>query len=115
MGDPDFLCNFIPYIGSVIAYTLPVGFAFLMYGIRWEPITAAVLLSSVRSGRRRSRADDHRQGGGLEPACHPRVAGILGPVVGHPGMFLAVRHGRRDDRPDHFESTRSVAKLFRGG
>ena len=45
-----FLCNFIPYIGSVIAYTFPVGFAFLFYGVRWEPITAAILLLLIHVG-----------------------------------------------------------------
>ena len=31
-----FLCNFIPYIGTVVAYSLPVGFAFLWFGPEWK-------------------------------------------------------------------------------
>ena len=38
-----FLCNFIPYIGSVVAYCLPVGFAFLQLPPGWEPIAVAAL------------------------------------------------------------------------
>src|SRR5205085_10928872 len=39
-----FMCNFIPYIGTVVAYSLPVGFAFLWFGPTWEPFAAAGLL-----------------------------------------------------------------------
>ena len=112
-----FLCNFIPYIGSVIAYTLPVGFAFLMYGIRWEPITAAVLLLLCQVGSA-SVAEPMIIGKavGLSPLVILASLAFWGLLWGIPGMFLAV--------PltvvamivlDHFESTRSVAKLFRGG
>jgi AI-2 transport protein TqsA len=112
-----FLCNFIPYIGSVVAYTLPVGFAFLWFGFRWEPFAAA----------------------GLVLACHLASAGLVEPMIlgnavglsplvilgalafwgllwGIPGMVLAV--------PltvvavivmDHFDDTRAVARLLRGG
>ncbi|MCI0704887.1 MAG: AI-2E family transporter [Planctomycetia bacterium] len=112
-----FLCNFIPYIGSVIAYCFPVAFAFLWYGPTWEPFAAA----------------------GLLLACHVLSASVLEPMIignavgvsplvilgslafwgllwGLPGMFLAV--------PltvvailvmDHFDQTRPIAKLLRGG
>ena len=112
-----FLCNFIPYIGSVVAYTLPVAFAFLWYGPTWEPFAAA----------------------GLLLACHVLSASIFEPLIigkavgvsplvilgslafwgllwGIAGMFLAV--------PltvvtilvmDHFDQTRPIARLFKEG
>src|SRR5262249_38697667 len=46
-----FLCNFIPYIGTVIAYTLPVSFAFLWFGpATWQPYVAAGLLLACHVG-----------------------------------------------------------------
>ena len=48
-----FLCNFIPYIGRVVAYTLPVGFAFLWFGPAWQPFTAAGCCSRATWRRRR--------------------------------------------------------------
>jgi AI-2 transport protein TqsA len=111
-----FLCNFIPYIGSVIAYTLPVGFAFLYYGVRWEPITAAVLLLLCQIGSA-SLAEPMIIGKamGLSPLVILASLAFWGLLWGIPGMFLAV--------PltvvamivlDHFEATRSIARLFRG-
>lgn len=112
-----FLCNFIPYIGSVIAYTLPVGFAFLLYGVRWEPIAAAALLlacqivsASVVEPMIIGKAV------GLSPLVILASLAFWGLLWGIPGMFLAV--------PltvvamivmDHFETTRAVARLARGG
>lgn len=43
-----FLCNFVPYVGSVIGYVLPVGFAFVQQGFVWQPITAAALLLAIQ-------------------------------------------------------------------
>lgn len=112
-----FLCNFIPYIGSVVAYLLPVGFAFLWFGPAWQPFAAAVLLL----------------------ACHVISASVIEPMIignavgvsplviigslafwglmwGISGMFLAV--------PltvvailvmDHFDQTRPIARLLKGG
>jgi AI-2 transport protein TqsA len=112
-----FLCNFIPYIGSVVAYSLPVGFAFLWFGPAWQPFAAA----------------------GLLLACHLVSASVLEPLIigsavgvsplvilgslafwglvwGIPGMFLAV--------PltvvailvmEQFDQTRPVARLLKGG
>ena len=112
-----FLCNFIPYIGSVVAYTLPVGFAFLLYGVRWEPVAAAVLVlachvtsASVVEPMIIGKAV------GLSPLVILASLAFWGLLWGIAGMFLAV--------PltvvamivmDHFDSTRSVARLFRGG
>jgi AI-2 transport protein TqsA len=112
-----FLCNFIPYVGSVIAYTLPIGFAFLQLDPDWRPFAAA----------------------GLVMACHLLCAAVVEPLLignavglsplvvlgslafwgllwGIAGMFLAV--------PltvvavivlGHFEPTRPLAKLLGEG
>ena len=112
-----FLCNFIPYIGSVIAYTLPVGFAFLWYGLQWEPIVAAILLlgchvasAAVVEPMILGKAV------GLSPLVILASLAFWGLLWGIPGMFLAV--------PltvvamivmDHFESTRPAAKLLSSG
>lgn len=113
-----FLCNFIPYIGSVVAYSLPVGFAFLWFGpAAWEPFAAAGLLLAVHLV----------SASVLEPMIIGNAVGVSplvilgslafwGLVWGIPGMFLAV--------PltvvailvmDHFEQSRPVARLLKGG
>jgi AI-2 transport protein TqsA len=112
-----FLCNFIPYIGTVVAYSLPVGFAFLWFGPVWQPFVTAALLLVCHVG----------SASVLEPMILGNAVGvsplvILGSLAfwgllwGIPGMFLAV--------PltvvailvmDHFEQTRPVARLLKGG
>jgi AI-2 transport protein TqsA len=112
-----FLCNFIPYIGTVVAYALPVGFAFLWFGPTWEPFAAAGLLLACHA----------TSASVLEPMIIGNAVGvsplvILGSLAfwgllwGIPGMFLAV--------PltvvailvmDHFDQTRPVARLLKGG
>lgn len=113
-----FLCNFIPYIGTVVAYSLPVGFAFLWFGpTTWEPFAAAGLLLTVHVV----------SASVLEPMIIGNAVGVSplvilgslafwGLVWGIPGMFLAV--------PltvvailvmDHFEPGRPVARLLKGG
>ena len=42
-----FFCNFIPYLGSVIAYSLPTMFAAYQFGFGWEAITIAILLLAI--------------------------------------------------------------------
>jgi len=113
-----FLCNFIPYIGSVVSYTLPVGFAFLWFGpATWEPYAAAGLLLACQVV----------SASVLEPMIIGNAVGVSplvilgslafwGLVWGIPGMFLAV--------PltvvailvmDHFDQTRPVARMLKGG
>lgn len=112
-----FLCNFIPYIGSVIAYTLPIGFAFLFYGVRWEPITAAILLLLIHVGSA-SVLEPMIIGNavGLSPLVILASLALWGLLWGLPGMFLAV--------PltvvativmDHFDATRPISRLLKGG
>jgi AI-2 transport protein TqsA len=111
-----FLCNFIPYIGSVVAYCLPVGFAFLQLDLDWRPVAVAAVLLGCHIG----------SASVVEPMVIGRAVGlsplvILGSLAfwgllwGIPGMFLAV--------PltvvavivmGHFKFTRPVAQLVGG-
>jgi AI-2 transport protein TqsA len=111
-----FMCNFIPYIGPVIAYTLPVGFAFLWFGASWQPVTAAGLLLCCHAASA-AVVEPTMIGNavGLSPLVLLAALAFWGLLWGIPGMFLAV--------PltvvsvivmNHFESTRSVARLLRG-
>jgi AI-2 transport protein TqsA len=113
-----FMCNFIPYIGTVVAYSLPVGFAFLWFGpTTWEPFAAAGLLLVCHLGSA-SVAEPMIIGNavGVSPLVILGSLAFWGLLWGIPGMFLAV--------PltvvailvmDHFEQTRPVARLLKGG
>jgi AI-2 transport protein TqsA len=46
-GVLTFLANFVPYLGSLVACTLPIVFGFLDLGVGWQSLTAAVLLVGV--------------------------------------------------------------------
>lgn len=108
-----FLCNFIPYIGSVIAYTLPVGFAFLQLDLDWRPVALALLLLGCHVGSA-SFVEPMLLGHavGLSPMVILLSLAFWGLLWGIPGMLLAV--------PltvvgvivmDHFEATRPAARL----
>jgi AI-2 transport protein TqsA len=112
-----FLCNFVPYIGTVVAYSLPVSFAFLWFGPTWEPFVAAGLLA-VCHGASASVVEPMIIGNavGVSPLVILGSLAFWGLLWGIPGMFLAV--------PltvvailvmDHFDQTRPVAKLLKGG
>jgi AI-2 transport protein TqsA len=112
-----FLCNFIPYIGSAIAYTLPVGFAFLLHGVGWGPIAAAALLLFCHIASA-SVVEPLIIGNavGLSPLVILASLAFWGLLWGISGMFLAV--------PltvvsvivmGHFHTTRPVARLLQGG
>ena len=47
-GILTFLLNFIPYVGSVVAAGLPIGLAFLQFGVTWESLAVLVLLAGVQ-------------------------------------------------------------------
>jgi AI-2 transport protein TqsA len=112
-----FLCNFIPYIGSVVAYGLPVGFAFLWFGPTWQPFAAAGLLLACHLVSS-SVAEPMIIGNavGVSPLVILGSLAFWGLLWGIPGMFLAV--------PltvvailvmDHFDQTRPIATLLKGG
>lgn len=109
-----FACNFIPYIGSIIAYTIPVGFAFLQLDAGWVPFAVAVLLLGCHITSA-SVVEPMILGNavGLSPLVILGALSVWGLLWGLPGMFLAV--------PltvvtvlvlENFDVTRPVAKLL---
>lgn len=48
-GALTFLANFVPYLGSIVACSLPILFGFLDLDFGWQPLAAAVLLVSVHT------------------------------------------------------------------
>jgi AI-2 transport protein TqsA len=86
-----FLCNFIPYIGSVVAYTLPTAFAVLQFGFGTTSTIIAVglmaihiLTSTVVEPMMLGKAI------GISPLVILAALSIWGLLWGLPGMFLAV-------------------------
>lgn len=86
-----FVCNFIPYIGTAVAYLLPVVFAFLQFDIGAKSITlaglllgfhivSATLIEPMWIGR----------AVGLSPIVILAALSMWGLLWGLPGMFLAV-------------------------
>lgn len=86
-----FLCNFIPYLGTVVGYGLPVAFAFLQLDPGYRPAAVAVLLLVCHAA----------SGTVVEPLVIGRAVGLSPLVIlaalsvwgllwGLPGMFLAV-------------------------
>ncbi|HXD86978.1 MAG TPA: AI-2E family transporter [Urbifossiella sp.] len=112
-----FLCNFIPYIGSVVAFCLPVGFAVLQLEPGWRPVAAALLVLSCQAASA-AIVEPMLLGKavGLSPLVILGSLAFWGLLWGIPGMFLAI--------PltvvavivmNHFASTRPVAKLLSTG
>ncbi|OWK38626.1 AI-2E family transporter [Fimbriiglobus ruber] len=111
-----FLCNFIPYVGSVVAYLLPAGFAFLQYDLGYQSVAVAVLLLAAHLGSA-SLIEPMFIGRavGLSPLVILAALSVWGLMWGLPGMFLAV--------PltvvlrivfENIEATRPVARLLTG-
>jgi AI-2 transport protein TqsA len=112
-----FLCNFVPYLGTVLAYSVPVAFAFIQYDVTWRPVTAAavlagwhVLSASVLEPLILGRVV------GLSPLVILAALSVWGLLWGLPGMFLAV--------PltvvlkivfENIEATRPLARMLDGG
>ena len=108
-----FLCNFIPYAGSVVAYTVPVVFAFLQMGFGPWPLGVALALLAIHVATA-TLVEPTLIGKavGLSPLVILGALAVWGALWGLPGMFLAV--------PltvvmklvmENFELTRPVAKL----
>ena len=111
-----FVCNFIPYAGSAVAYTLPVAFGLLQFDPGWQSGVVAVGLlachlvsASVVEPMILGRAV------GLSPLVILAALSVWGLLWGLPGMFLAV--------PltvalvlvlDNIDATRPVARLLGG-
>lgn len=111
-----FVCNFIPYIGSVVSYTLPVGFAFLQFDDPSRPLVVAILVLAW-TGFTAAVTEPLIIGKavGLSPIVVLAALSVWGALWGLPGMFLAV--------PltvvvvlvlGNIEATRPVARLLGG-
>ncbi|MBA4062251.1 MAG: hypothetical protein C0501_00830 [Isosphaera sp.] len=112
-----FLCNFIPYLGPILAYGLPVGFAFLWFGATAPAVTAAALLLTLHA-LSAAVVEPVIVGNavGLSPLVLLAALGFWGLLWGLPGMFLAVPLAAvAVIVMDHFAATRPVARLLRGG
>jgi len=111
-----FLCNFIPYIGSVVAVALPLGLAFLQFDIGWRFGMLAVILllchvvcATVLEPTIIGRAV------GLSPIVILAALSIWGLLWGLPGMFLAVPLTMVVKIVcENIEATRPIAKLLSG-
>jgi AI-2 transport protein TqsA len=86
-----FVCNFIPYIGTVVAYSLPVVFAFVEFDAGARAIALAIVLlafhiisATLIEPMWIGRAV------GLSPLVILAALSMWGLLWGLPGMFLAV-------------------------
>jgi AI-2 transport protein TqsA len=90
-GVLTFIGNFIPYVGSIVAASLPILFAFLQLPLGWQPIAAAACVLTVHVvmtylvepsliGR----------GVGLSPVVILAALAFWGLCWGPVGMFLAI-------------------------
>ncbi len=90
-GVLTFLCNFIPYVGSVVAYLVPVGFAAVQFGLTWPTFTAAGLLLGLHLlGAAVVEPTVLGRAVGLSPLVILAALSLWGTLWGVPGMFLAV-------------------------
>lgn len=111
-----FLCNFVPYVGSVVGYSLPVSFALIQLGVDWHIITIAVALLAIQViSATLVEPTILGKAVGLSPLVILAALSFWGLLWGLPGMVLAV--------PltvvalivmSQFESTRAFAKLATG-
>ncbi len=110
-----FLCNFIPYLGSVIAVTVPVGFAFLELGVTGAAVAAGlVLLCHVASATVIEPVLLGRAVG-MSPLVILAALAVWGLLWGLPGMFLAVPLTVvLKLAAENLDATRSAARLLSG-
>ena len=86
-----FVCNFIPYIGTVVAYGLPVVFAFVQFDTGARAFTfAAVLLAFHIVSATLIEPMWIGRAVGLSPLVILAALSMWGLLWGLPGMFLAV-------------------------
>ena len=86
-----FLCNFIPYVGSAVAYLVPVGFAAVQLGLSGPTLVAASLLLGLHlSVATVVEPTILGRAVGLSPLVILAALSLWGTLWGVPGMFLAV-------------------------
>jgi AI-2 transport protein TqsA len=108
-----FFCNFIPYIGSVVGYSVPVLFALIQFGFGWEFLTIAILLLAIHA----------TSASVVEPAVIGRAVGLSPLIIllalafwgflwGLTGMLLAVPLTvMLKIIAEHLDALKPVAKL----
>jgi len=108
-----FLCNFVPYVGTVVGFILPTCFAFVQLGFVWQPIVAAVILLTIQLSSS-MLVEPMILGGavGLSPLMILAALAFWGLLWGLPGMVLAVPLTQvAVIVMRHFEGSRSIANL----
>jgi AI-2 transport protein TqsA len=108
-----FFCNFIPYLGSVIGYSIPALFALIQFGPGWEALTIAILLLAVHLTTA-SVVEPAVIGKavGLSPVIILFALAFWGSVWGLTGMLLAVPLTvMLKIIAEHMDATRPMAKL----
>jgi AI-2 transport protein TqsA len=108
-----FFCNFVPYLGSVVGYSIPALFALIQFGPGWESLTIAILLLAVHL----------TTASVIEPAVIGKAVGLSpviilfslafwGAIWGLTGMLLAVPLTvMLKIIAEHIDAMRAVAKL----
>lgn len=90
-GVLTFLCNFIPYIGSVIACSLPLSLAFLQLEFGWQPLAVTILLVGVHMiSAYLVEPSMTGKAVGLSPLVILTALAFWGQCWGLTGMLLAV-------------------------
>jgi AI-2 transport protein TqsA len=108
-----FFCNFIPYLGSVIGYSIPALFALIQFGPGWEALTIAILLLAIHLTTA-SVVEPAVIGKavGLSPVIILFALAFWGSIWGLTGMLLAVPLTvMLKIIAEHIDATRPMAKL----
>lgn len=90
-GVLTFACNFIPYVGSIVACSLPIVLAFLDMDFGWQPVAVAILLVSIHVlSAYVIEPSMIGKSVGLSPLVILLALAFWGQCWGLIGMFLAV-------------------------
>jgi AI-2 transport protein TqsA len=108
-----FFCNFIPYLGSVVGYSVPALFALIQFGPGWEALTIAILLLAVHlTSASVVEPAVIGKAVGLSPVVILFALAFWGSVWGLTGMLLAVPLTVMVKIvAEHVDATRPMAKL----
>jgi AI-2 transport protein TqsA len=111
-----FFCNFVPYLGSVVGYSVPALIALVKFGFGWEFLTIAIALLAIHVV----------SASVIEPAIIGKAVG-LSPVIilfalafwgslwGLTGMLLAVPLTvMLKIIAEHLDTTKPLAKMVSG-
>jgi AI-2 transport protein TqsA len=109
-----FFCNFVPYLGSVVGYSVPALFVLIKFGFGWEFVTIAILMlaihlvsASVIEPKVIGKAV------GLSPVLIVFALAFWGSLWGLTGMLLAVPLTvMLKIVAEHLDATRPLARLL---